>query len=504
MSYIKKHWNGELPLSTSFWVNVVLLNIGLKLFVKWFNGSSPVENPVLASQLSIIIFITSLVILYPWQVIGLWRSANNHIKETKKNGWANTAKVIIFIGAFGTLANINNSLPLYKDLYQLGFKSDPYANYKIEITDDGLNIHLKGTLGFGISNDVNDLLIKHPKVKGIILDSIGGWIYEGRKLSQLILKNKLNTYSVKGCYSACGTAFISGKKRYLSEGANLAFHQYSSSLKHAKSSMDMNKEQKKDLKIYQNQKIKQSFIDKLFLAKHDDLWYPTINEMLNANVIHATVNSSSLIPADYNNLSIEDVIKAIDKISLYKVIKKYEPEMYKNIIASFDTQLKNGASMVQIQQAAVKQLEPLASKYLPLSSDKALITFAHEITKVLTKFDSLEPVFCMKYLFPEQYGALNIAKYLTREEMMSVNDALSFMVSESFESKRKKVDTKQAEMLFEKLVPQLGDDVKYLDGPPLKNKAEYSKACNTFIKLYKLILLNETEVAGNGLRYIFS
>ena len=88
--------------------------------------------------------------------------------------------------------------------------------------------------------------------------------------------------------------------------------------------------------------------------------------------------------------------------------------------------------------------------------------------------------------------------------MMPVNNALSFIVTESFESKRKKVNTEQAEKLFEKIILQLGEDAKYLDPPPLKNEAEYSKTCNTFIKLYTLILLNETEVAGNGLRYMYS
>jgi hypothetical protein len=57
---------------------------------------------------------------------------------------------------------------------------------------------------------------------------------------------------------------------------------------------------------------------------------------------------------------------------------------------------------------------------------------------------------------------------------------------------------------MEKAIFKLGDEVVYLEGLDLKNEDDYSKTCNAIINLYGFILLNNNEVTGNGLRYIFT
>ncbi len=169
-------------------------------------------------------------------------------------------------------------------------------------------------------------------VKGIILDSAGGRIYEGRELSKIILINGLDTYTLNGCYSACGTAFISGNKRYIAKGANLAFHQYHLGGKNLDPYADVSSEQQNDLKIYQRRGISQGFIDKIFKAKQNDLWYPTIEEMLDAGVVHEVVNSSSINPINYDSFNKIDLEKEFKDLSVFQAIKKYEPKTYQQIL----------------------------------------------------------------------------------------------------------------------------------------------------------------------------
>ena len=58
-------------------------------------------------------------------------------------------------------------------------------------------------------------------------------------------------------------------------------------------------EQAKDLLTFQRQGIKSEFLTKLFDTHHDDFWYPTVDELLDAGVIHGIINPSDLLPAKH-------------------------------------------------------------------------------------------------------------------------------------------------------------------------------------------------------------
>lgn len=504
MAYFKKHWRGELSLAISFWINVFLINIGIRIFEMWLTEVSPIENPVVASQVRIAYVFIALGIVYPWQIIGLWRSANRHVTVTKKALWSGLVKVLVVLGLLGTLGNMSVSWPVYKDLYQIGFGEDEYGDYKVELADVNNLIHLKGGLGFGIAKEVKQLVAQNPNVKGIILDSIGGRIYEGRELSKIILINSLDTYTLRGCYSACGTAFISGNKRYLAKGANLGFHQYKSGAKSLDPYIDMPSEQKKDLMIYERRRISQDFIDRIFKAKQDDLWYPTIDEMLVSGVVHEIVNPSTLKPIKYGSFSTSELEKALNNISAFQVIKKYEPKTYQQIIKSMESQMKKGASILEVQQGVGGYIQMIAGKALPKTSDKALIMFAREKISVLRKLEKKEPILCMKYIFPEQYGTLVMTEYFSNEEMMPMMNALSLVIVDSYNRNNAAIDTVAAENLMTQVVVQLGGDANYLEAQGLQNREEYSKACKAIIRFYEVILSNSNKIAGNGLRYAYS
>ena len=504
LTYLGKHWRGEFPLAISFWVNLILINIGIRLFQTWFTEASPIENPVSASQLAIVYISVALAIVYPWQIIGLWRSANKHIEETKKRLWGGGAKVVVVLGLLAILGNLTNSWPIYKDLFQLGFGKDEYGEYRVALIEDGSFIHIEGGLGFGISENVRRLIAKNPSVKAVILDSSGGRIYEGRELSKIILNNDLDTYSLRGCYSACGTAFISGKKRYLGTGANLAFHQYQSPGKGLDPYIDIPSEQKKDLVIYLERGVSQEFIDSIFIAEKDDLWYPTIDEMLNAGVIHGIVNPSDLRPIEYGSIDSIELERVFGNFPAYQTIKKYEPETYNRLIGNLVEKMREGASLIEIQQIVGNYIELLAEQHLPKTSDRALIMFARATILSLGKLEKIDPILCMKALDPQRYGTIRFSKYLSSEDLMPMMDAVNLVIIDSYGSNDRQLDVEAAESLMAEIVIQLGDDALYLEAQGLKNRSDYSRACKSIIKFYRLILLNDDEMSANGLRYAFS
>ena len=186
------------------------------------------------------------------------------------------------------------------------------SEYTLDLKKNNTLVHLQGGLGLGVSDEVTQLLATHLDVNGIILDSQGGWIHEGQKLADLISSYGLDTYSLLGCYSACTTAFIAGKNRFLGPQANLAFHQYTvPGFKSLQTDEVLKKEEEKDRKIFQQQGVSAEFLEKLFNAPFDDLWYPPVEELLNAQVVHSFVNPSDIFPYDYDKLSSSEIKKGI-------------------------------------------------------------------------------------------------------------------------------------------------------------------------------------------------
>jgi hypothetical protein len=109
--YIGRHWRGELPLAVSFWINVILIDLFLKS-VEVLSAAF-IHNPSRSTHVTIIHNPFVIMILYPWQIMGLWRSCDRHIETTGKWFWARTAQVLVVLGFIATLSDLVSSWPLY-------------------------------------------------------------------------------------------------------------------------------------------------------------------------------------------------------------------------------------------------------------------------------------------------------------------------------------------------------------------------------------------------------
>lgn len=165
MNYIRRHWRGELSLAVSFWVNVFLLNVFIRTLETWLTQSPPIEHPQTAARVTLIYVIAALAIVYPWQVLGLWRACLRHIAQTGITTWGRMAQILTVIGILGTLINVKIYWPIYQEIYQIGFGKDAFGKYIVELKKHGSIVHLQGGLGFGVSKDVAGLLAKHPTIK---------------------------------------------------------------------------------------------------------------------------------------------------------------------------------------------------------------------------------------------------------------------------------------------------------------------------------------------------
>jgi len=80
--YFVRHWHGGFSLAKSYWINFWFFSIVLTLFLIFWMTISINESPIFYSRSTLIIVAVIYLVIYPWQIIGLWRSATNTTKKT--------------------------------------------------------------------------------------------------------------------------------------------------------------------------------------------------------------------------------------------------------------------------------------------------------------------------------------------------------------------------------------------------------------------------------------
>ena len=288
LSYLKKHWQGGFSLSQAFWVNFVLLFFALGLLEKLIFPPFIVDEMAVTTAV-LVYFVVVKLVIYPWQVVGVLRSCATRIRLNTGRMQAIAAQFAVAVSlALILISTVESyqSLQIYKHKLALKAIGPPIPEYTLDLIEQDTLIHLRGPFEIGITNKVSELIDRYPQITGIILDSVGGQIYEGRGLARLIRENKLHTFSLDGCLSSCTTAFVAGITRSLGPSARLGFHQYKTySLI---PSINVGNEQAKDRAIFVNQGVAPEFIDKIFKHPPESMWWPEIDELLAAGVVHQT------------------------------------------------------------------------------------------------------------------------------------------------------------------------------------------------------------------------
>ena len=148
--------------------------------------------------------------------------------------------------------------------------------------------------------------------------------------------------------------------------------------------------------------------------------------------------------------------------------------------------------------------EPIFYKLLPQTSNEALIDFAKASVSGLRKLEEQEPILCVKFIYPEQYGETKVG--LTPTQVLDeMNEVVNRVIIDAYEKDNPQVDTYEATIVMEKIALKMGDGyIPSYSSLEMQNSAEYKQFCDWHIKFYELILSERDDVAGNVLRYALS
>lgn len=289
--YLLAHWRGHHSLAWSFWVNLVLLRVAI-LKLDQFTRPPFLEDPAMVAAATVAFVLLFHVVVFVWQVVGVVRACDAYQSDAGTGGEA----IITHIGIVGAIAvTLTSTVGAFLILFQgpegepayLARERDRAARYVL-VADPGDStlLRLTGTLELGATRKLTALLRDNPDIRGIVLDGPGGHVYEARGMAKLIQRYALDTFVFGQCSSACTTAFIAGTTRVLGPEGRLGFHQHSMGPGYPAYLGDEEAEMRKDLAFYEAQGISAGFRAQVFVTPHDGLWFPTIEEMLAAGVVH--------------------------------------------------------------------------------------------------------------------------------------------------------------------------------------------------------------------------
>ncbi len=170
--------------------------------------------------------------------------------------------------------------------------------YKITLSEDKKAILIAGKFEMGIYYDVKKIFnLNKSTVKALIYKSYGGLLNESDQLYKLAFKNKLNTYAIDFCNSACTVAFMGGNVRYAQRGTEFGFHQYgTSSTGGIQGGMAQRiiARQYKDRARFKKQGVDEGFIKKMYDTEYSGLWKPLQNKLVEANVINTLIKRNEM------------------------------------------------------------------------------------------------------------------------------------------------------------------------------------------------------------------
>ncbi|MFT5658134.1 MAG: hypothetical protein ACI9KN_001413 [Gammaproteobacteria bacterium] len=293
MRIIQKYWRGELSLNRSFWWGFFTLGFSFHVISSIILSHITSDSSVPVTSM-IVYQICGGLILFPWQSIGVLRSAERHYQAYGRPVTLHLVQASVLLSAILLMSHfvgLIQDLTIDQNFRAYQTKPQP-PSYTLQLSEDEKQIMLRGPFDFGVTNAVRELLETYADIESIVLESEGGQIYEGRGLAILIDRYGIDTYSYRRCFSSCTTAFIGGRHRYLGNKAKLGFHQYgfdSEWLQPFELFYDLESEQNKDLELYRSKNINAAFLRRVFEKPNHDIWYPELDTLLDAGVVTAVV-----------------------------------------------------------------------------------------------------------------------------------------------------------------------------------------------------------------------
>ena len=288
MGYIRTHWRGEYSLAHSFWINGFLITLLVR-------GADAVFAEMIESFLqkpsygSLAIIMSEVVVLFGitiWQLVGIWRSAQNHKARTGRRAWANIAMVWVVFGFLGTAKATSDNGKIVSAYYQ-ALTGQSLGEYSVEIVET--DIHLNGYINFKAVDDIRELLESPRNLNVLVINSLGGFIGAAVELGEIVRQKKITVVVGGNCLSGCTLPLVASPEPTIVPGSVVGFHR-GGGIGVAEVEAETNRVMKD---FYASHGVSQSVIQKVMATPYAEMWTPSLGELVELNIIMYVFDTDS-------------------------------------------------------------------------------------------------------------------------------------------------------------------------------------------------------------------
>jgi hypothetical protein len=324
----------------------------------------------------------------------------------------------------------------------------------IGISNDQQSIYFAGEIKPDISRSFISILNSNKKtIKNVYLRSTGGNVYEAYLIAVEIEKNSLETYVEYECMSACTMMFIAGKKRLATPSAKIGFHRFYGG------GENINYDEFTRI-FYDYMGINPQFTDRIVNTEPKDVWYPSFEQMLYANVV-TTQSLGGETNVLFSALSKDDLKKELLSMELYARVNAFEPEAFDDILNNSIELGKRGVLDKDVFFYIRSEISKITLKKLLYAPDNLILKNSDVFHEQIKQARNISFDACVKVLD----GDLNIGQTLPAELVERTID----MQTEALKTKPVKISLsdEQAGIIFRKIIENSGlteDELAYMNG----------------------------------------
>jgi hypothetical protein len=275
-----RQWRGEAP----FWVSVLLFSLILPWALtiggtQWL-GQDTIESTPLRSIVTSAVIFGVIAIVGTWQLVGTWRASSK--AKAPGRWWITrwTARLVALAGFALTAFVVSTVPPAMARFYSEMNDTDFIGKQGHSLTVDGDQVVITGQMSWGLFDKFTQALRDNDQLQTVVLNSGGGHYAVGRQMAVLINEHGLDTLTTETCASACTFAYLGGHRRTLQKGGGLGYHSPSGNTDHILATVGAHM-----AGVLRAANVPDDFIQHVLATPADDVWFPTIDELRQANIV---------------------------------------------------------------------------------------------------------------------------------------------------------------------------------------------------------------------------
>jgi len=276
------------------------------------------------------------------------------------------------------------------------------ATTSIRLVPGRPEMMITGDIQVGLTRRVRGFLDRHPHVTTVHLHSLGGSGQEGVKLAELIRERNLSTYVAHRCNSACTIAFSAGRSRMILGTAAMGYHNGGILIPYVGAIPLPRSASFPIANAYSRNGVSREFVDRALDFPMTDVWQPTPQEMLSANVVTEVVDEGRFAMSwslDIAGAGSDRRVDAIYQLHSWRparvletVSREDRQALYDIVLAAYDEGLTEAEMRRRVSLAGAAAIRGLVAT----GDDASVVLAGHMLHAAMAKLDGVDDTRCAR------------------------------------------------------------------------------------------------------------